>query len=325
VINLDSKSIRFLSRMGARGSFGQAIIDLADGGLDFFAVPADLARASGFDRLIARYPEKFVDVGIAEQNLVGVAAGLAKGGLPVFATSWAMFSSLRCADQVRNFLGFMQLNVKLVGMDSGMAQSRFGYSHTNPPDMALMRAIPGVAIVSPCDGLEIYKATCAIAEQVGPVYLRLTGDAMVPAVHRDPAIDFRIGKAILLAEGTEVAFVGCGCVLHEVMAAARALETRGVSCTVLDMHTIRPLDTQALDALLSQQVIVTVEEHGSIGGLGGAVAEHFAPKRIRPPHLLIGAEDRFPEAGRREYVMDRFGLTSEQISARVERFLQDQA
>ncbi len=317
MLDMNKRNARFLARMGARGVLGQAIKDYADDGHDFFAVSADLAHASGFDRIIREYPEKFVDVGIAEQNLLGVAAGLSASHVPVIATTWAMFASVRVADQVRNFMGYMKHNIKLVGMDSGFTQSRFSYSHSNPPDIAIMRAIPNIIILSPCDGVEIYKALeCALAYE-GPVYIRLTGGTFLPQIHEDLNFKYKIGKAITLRMGTDVAIISCGAMVKNSLEAAEILESQGISASVVDMHTIVPLDEQLLDMLQQYKLVVTVEDHLLHGGIGSAVAEYYARADKHVRQIMLGVDDFYPKPGRVTYTEEVCGLCPDQIAKQI--------
>lgn len=320
---MDRKTIRFLARMGARGVLGQALFDYAQDGNDFFAVSADLAHASGYDRIINNYPERFVNVGIAEQNLIGISGGLAKNGLPVVATTWAMFATARVADQVRNFMGYMKLNIKLVGMDSGFIQSRFGYSHSNPPDIAIMRAIPGITIISPCDGLEIYKAIYAAMDFDGPVYLRLTGGDFLPIIHNNPEFNFKIGKSITLKNGSDIVFIACGTILANVLEAAELLENLGISAKVINMHTICPLDTEILEEISNYTLLITVEEHLLQGGLGSVIAEYYAPKKNTPQQFMMGINNIYPEPGDYNYTIEKAGLLPSQIVEFVKKKLGD--
>lgn len=313
--------MRFLARMGSRGSFAQAIHDLAESGRDFVAVTADLGRSAGFDRISRQFPDLCVNVGIAEQNLIGVSGGLAKDGTPVFATTFASFASARCTDQVRILMGYSGLNIKLVGMDGGLVQAQSGSTHYGFGDLAIMRSIPDITILSPADGLETYWATVAALEHQGPVYLRLTGGQTLPLIHKNVDYTFAVGKAIKVREGTDIAFIGCGSILANALEAAALLEAQGLSSTVIDMHTLRPLDRQALDGVASHRLIVTVEEHTTHGGLGAAVAEYLAPSERRPPHLLMGVDDFFPKAGDYDYMIRQCGLTPQDIQLRVTNFL----
>lgn len=322
MLEMNSKSVRFLSRMGSRGVLGQVVYDLAKDGRDFFAVAADMTYSSGFERLKSICPDMVVEVGIAEQNLVGVAAGLAKTGLPVFATTWGMFASVRVMDQVRNFMGFMQSNVKLIGMDSGFIQSWLCYSHANPPDIAIMRAIPGIKILCPCDGVETYKAIVAAFEYNGPVYIRLTGGQTLPIIYKNPDFNFEIGKAIKLRNGTDVALMATGNIVKNALDAADILETKGISVSVIDMHTIEPLDYDMLSRLSTYKLVITIEEHLLHGGLGSAVAEYYSDKKIRPRHIMLGIDNKYPSTGQIKYIEESNGLSAEKISERIMRELQ---
>lgn len=317
MLELNSKDIRFLARMGARGTLGQAVYDYIKDGNELYVVSADLAHASGFDRIQNEYPDRLINVGIAEQNLLGVASGLARTGIPVIATSWAMFSTVRVADQVRNYMGFMQSNVKLVGMDSGFMQSRFSYSHTNPPDIAIMRSIPGIKILSPCDGTEIYKCIYEALKYNGPVYIRLTGDALMPIVHKEADYTFEIGKSLELKSGSDVAIIATGNVTKNALDAAMILEEKQINARVIDMHTIEPLDTVVLDNLLTYNMVVSVEEHLLHGGMGSAIAEYYSSKKTRPQHIMLGVNDRYTSTGDPKYIEQENGLSAQQIADRI--------
>lgn len=316
-MNLDTKSVRFLARMGARGTLGQAMYEFACEGNDFYAVSADLAHASGFDRLIKDFPDKVVDVGIAEQNLIGVSAGLASFGTPVVATTWSMFASARVADQVRNFMGYMQKNIKLIGMDSGFVQSRFSYSHSNPPDIAIMRAIPGIVILSPCDGVEIYKAMEAALRYNGPVFVRLTGMGLLPIVHENPDFLFEIGKSITLTEGDDIAIIATGNVVKSAVDAAKILQKENIPVRVIDMHTIEPLDEEILKELQTYKLVITAEEHLLHGGLGAAIAEFYAGKELHPKQISLGVNNCYPAPGSMNYTLRTVGLSAEQIAETI--------
>lgn len=300
--------------MGARGVLGQAVYDYACEGNDFFVATADLSHASGFDRLSREFPDKLVNVGIAEQNLIGVSAGLAANGIPVVATTWAMFATSRVADQVRNYMGYMQRNIKLIGMDSGFVQSRFSYSHTNPPDIAIMRSIPGITIMSPCDGVEIYNAIYSALEMDGPVYIRLTGDVVLPIVHRESDFKYEIGKSIVLQKGKKIAILATGNVVKNAIDAAKILRDKNIDVTVIDVHTICPMDTIILNQLLNYELVVTVEEHLIQGGFGSAVAEFFGNYKQSPQVLRLGVDNQFTVSGSIKYEHNCFGLLPEQIA-----------
>lgn len=317
MLELNSRTLRFLSRMGARGVLGQAVHDYIEDERDLYVMSADLARASGFDRIQNKYPDRLVNAGIAEQNMIGLAAGLSATGIPVIATTWGTFASARVADQVRNFMGYMQTNIKLVGMDSGLAASRFGYTHSNPPDIAIIRAIPGIKIISPCDGMEIYCLIEKALNENGPVYIRLTDRPNLPAIHKNPEQYFEIGKAITLQEGNDIAIIACGTIMQNVIEAGKQLGERGLSVKIIDMHTIVPLDTDALEEALKCELVVSVEDHLEIGGLGTAISEFIAKKQKHPRLLTIGIKNGYIEAGRQDWAEEICGLDSRSIFSRI--------
>jgi transketolase len=310
-------SVKQWSRFGSRAMLGQAILALAETTPNLMVLSADLGSSSGLDRFKLAYPDRFLNVGIAEQNMIGMAAGLAKEGFVVFATSFAPFVSMRASEQVRMNLGYMNLNVKAVAIGSGVSMAYLGNSHYGLEDAAIMRTIPNLTVVSPADCGEIVKTVFAAAAHRGPMYIRLTGATNNPIVyHEDYA--FELGKSITVRTGSDLTIFACGSMVYESLEAARMLETEGVSAAVVNMHTLKPLDTAAIDrACASSRLIVTVEEHTIIGGLGGAIAEYKTTLRGPPPQLTIGLPDEFGKAGEYRYVLESHGLAGPQIARRV--------
>lgn len=308
---------RILSRLGHRGTFAVAVTELAGRMDNLTVMTADLGTLTGLDRFKTQYPDKFYNFGIAEQNMIGAAAGMAKEGFVVFVTTYANFITMRSYEQIRMNLGYMGFNVKVVGTGGGVSMAMSGNSHYGIEDMSLMRSLPGMVVLSPCDGLEIAKCVFAAAEYQGPVYIRLTGVMNNPAVYTED-FDFQIGKSITLKEGTDVTIIATGTMVHESLTAARILEEKGISAAVVDMHTIKPLDTDAVEkACKNTELIVTVEEHSKIGGLGGAVAEYKATLSGTPPQLFLGLPDKFDKPGEYFYLLQKYGLTGEQIADRI--------
>lgn len=321
MLESSSKNARFFARMGAQGTYGQAIYDLAKDNKDFFAVSADLGIASGLGRVIEQYGDKYVNVGIAEQSMVSVAAGMASEYTPVFVSSWAPFATYRCADQIRVFAGIMKKNIKIIGLASGMHIPQFGSSHYGLGDITLMRSISNITIVSPCDGLEIYHTINEIVNYDGPVYVRLTGGDFIPIINNWKNMNFEIGKASVLREGKDIVFIGCGSILKNVIEVADRLEMIGVSCSVINMHTIRPLDEECLKDCGKYKMIFTVEEHSIVGGLGSAVCEYMASKKKHPPIIRIGVKDFYPVPGDYEYLLKQCELDAESIFNKVNEAL----
>ena len=308
---------RFLSKMGHRGAFATAVGELAEHLPNLSVFTADLAILSGLERFKNSHPDKFYNMGIAEQNMIGVAAGMAKEGFVVFATTYATFITMRSYEQIRMNLGYMGFNVKIVGTGAGLAMGMSGNSHYGIEDMALMRALPGMVVVSPCDGMEIVKAVFAAAEHKGPVYLRLTGAMNSPIVHTAD-YSFELGKAERLREGRDVTIIATGTMVHEALEAAKLLEVDGIASTVVNMHTIKPLDTDAVTrACVESALLVTAEEHSVIGGLGGAVAEFKATLKQTPPQLFVGLPDKFGKIGEYKYLLKKYGLNANDMAAGI--------
>lgn len=321
MLEVNTRNARQWSRMGSRATFGTAILATAEHHPDMMVLSADLGNSSGLDRFIRTYPEQFLNVGIAEQNMIGVAAGLAKEGFNVFATSFSPFIALRAGEQVRMNLGYMGLNVKAVAIGSGISMGLLGNSHYGLEEVALMRAIPNITVVSPADCAEIVKTVEAAARFDGPMYIRLTGGPDNPCVYEND-YDFEIGKAITLRQGPDLAIIACGTMVYQALQAASALAEAGISATVVNMHTLKPLDADALNGILtSVPAIVTIEEHSVIGGLGSAVSEYMSVSGLRLPHLPIGLPDSFLDAGQYAYMLDQEGLTAPKISAKISQFL----
>lgn len=320
MIQITKRDAKIWSRMGARATYGMAITEMARQRDDFYVMSADLCQSSGLFKFREEFPDRFINSGIAEQNLIGVAAGLAKDGTCIFASSFSPFITMRACEQVRMNMGYMQLNVKTVGLGSGLIMAQLGNSHYGIEDGSVMRAIPGITVVNPADGVEIMKTVEALCDYPHPAYLRLTGGPGLPIVYEDD-IDFQIGKAIHVREGRDIAIIACGTMVYYAKQAAEILAEKGIEASVIDMHTIKPLDTVAVDAELGKKLIVTVEEATIVGGLGSAVAEHLASKKVKPAQLMLGIKDTYPHAGTYQYLLENCRLTGPQIAEDIEAAL----
>jgi transketolase len=322
MIEITLPKARIWSRIGPRATYGQAVLECASERDDFYVLTADLAQSSGLFRFKEVFPERFVNVGIAEQNMLGIAAGLAKDGFHVFASSFAPFITMRACEQVRMDMGYMQLDITTVGIGSGIGLAQQGNSHYGIEDVSVMRAIPGMTIVNPADGVEIVKAVEALCDYGKPAYLRLTGVPGFPMVHKGD-IDFKIGKAITLREGDDIAIVAAGTMVSSALQVAEILSRdEGIEATVADMHTIKPIDTDVLDAQLDKKLVVTLEEATIVGGLGGAVAEYFALKKNKPAQLMLGIRDTFLHAGSYPFLLEQCRLTVPQIVSDIKAAMQ---
>jgi transketolase len=304
------------SRIGQRAVFGLAMLELAEEIDNLMVLSADVSTSAGLDRFRNAYPDKYLDVGIAEQNMMGIAAGLASEGYSVFTTSFAPFQTMRCCEQVRVNLGYMRSNVCMVGLASGLVSGILGNTHCCFEDIGVLRPIPGIALIAPADCGETAKAISAAQKHRGPVYVRLTGTAKTPIVYADDYC-FEIGKAISLRDGSDVAIIANGMMVHESIMASDLLADAGISAAVVNMHTVKPLDRETLGGLLSKKLIVTVEEHSVLGGLGSAVAEFLSEFTNRPPLKTIGVPDTFVEVAEYRELLERYNMTGETIAGTI--------
>lgn len=318
---MKTPAARGLSRLGPRGTYGVALLAAAEENDRIVGVAADLAITAGLERFRIAHPDRFINVGIAEQNLVGVSAGLADDGWTPFATTFATFAAMRSGEFVRHHLGYMRQNVKLVGIGAGFAMGQFGTTHYAIEDVAALRAIPNLNIVSPADCTEVYEAVHAVAASGQPTYLRLTGVPGMPVVDQGDT-EFVLGKARTLRAGADVTLIATGTMVSVAVAAADGLSAMGFSVGVVNMPTIKPLDEETLRGLIgSTATIVTVEEHSVIGGLGGAVCEFTAGVPDATPVLRLGVRDAYPKVGVHAYVLECCGLTPDAVATTVETWL----
>ena len=304
-----------IKKTATRDSYGQALIELGGRRDDLIVMDADLSAATKTGGFKKAYPDKFYNAGIAEQNLISVAAGIAATGKLVFASSFAMFAAGRAFEQVRNAVGYPHLNVKIGATHAGISVGEDGATHQCCEDIALMRTIPGMTVVNPADDIEARQAVFAAADFYGPVYMRF-GRLAVPPVNGDD-YQFTLGKGVVLRDGSDVTIVATGLMVNEALMAWETLKNEGVSARVVNIHTIKPLDEELiLKAAADTGAIVTAEEHSVIGGLGGAVCELLSGKRPTPV-LRVGTEDAFGMSGPAVEVLKYYGLCAENIARKA--------
>ena len=295
-----------------RDAFGQALVELAEVDDRILVLDADLATSTKTSIFQAAHPPKFLQIGIAEQNLMGIAAGLATMGFVPFPTTFACFASKRALDQVRIVIAQPKLNVKVVGSYSGLLCGKVGKTHQSVQDIAIMRSMPNMVVLVPGDGVEAAKAVWAAAQYDGPVYLRLTRDPSPVVFSRD--YDFRIGQAVPLREGRDVTIMTTGLMVYRALEAADALAVEGIDAHVVHVPTIKPLDEEAIIAAAARTgLVVTAEEHSILGGLGGAVAEVLSEKS---PTLVkrVGIKDMFGDTGTNEALLEKYCLGAKHIA-----------
>lgn len=309
-----------VKKIATRESYGNALVELGKKYDDVVVLDADLAGATKTGTFKKAFPERHIDCGIAECNMVGVAAGLATTGKVPFASSFAMFAAGRAFEQVRNSVGYPKLNVKIGATHAGISVGEDGATHQCNEDLALMRTIPGMVVASPSDDIEAKAMVEAAYKHVGPVYMRF-GRAAVPVINTNPEYTFEFGKGIVLREGKDVAIIANGLCVAESLAAAEKLAADGIDAKVINFHTIKPLD-EAMVIEVAEKIgkIVTVEEHSVIGGLGSAVCDVVAEKA--PAKVMkIGINDVFGESGPAAQLIKKYGLDGDSIYEKVKAFV----
>lgn len=304
-------------KCATRDAYGKTLVELGDKGANIIVLDADLAAATKTGMFKKAHPERFVDVGIAESNLMGVAAGLAATGHTVFASSFAMFAAGRAFEQIRNSIGYPHLNVKIGATHAGISVGEDGASHQCCEDIALMRTIPGMVILNPADDIEARACVLAAAEHDGPVYMRF-GRLAVPRVF-DEDYKFEIGKGNILIEGSDVTIIASGLMVNEAIMAAEKLKSEGISARVVNMATIKPIDRDIIiDSAKKTGAIVTAEEHSVIGGLGSAVSEVIC-ETIPVPVVKVGVNDVFGKSGPAVELLHIYGLDADNIADKAKQ------
>lgn len=301
-----------------RDAYGEALAELGEQRKDVVVLEADVGSSSKSIIFGRRHPERYFNVGIAEGNMMAMAAGFASCGKIPFVNTFAVFATLRAGDPLRTLVAYTGLNVKIAATYAGLSDSYDGATHQSVEDMAIVRAIPNISIVVPTDAVETKKAVAVVADYPGPVYFRLSRAAIPVLFSADHP--FHIGKGNLLKEGTDIAIIACGYMVHKALEAAEILKNEDISARVIEMHTIKPLDESlVLDAAKETGRIVTIEEHSVYGGLGSAVAELLAQK-YPTPMQIIGIPDRFGESGDYEELLAKCGLDTASLVSRVRDF-----
>ena len=308
-MKIDSKIVDLWSKMGSRAAFGLSLIDIQKEFENLQVVTADVSTSAGLDRFKRMYPEKYTDVGISEQNMIGVATGLSELGFNVITTTFSPFQTLRCNEQIKNNLGYMNTKITMVGLASGLILGTLGFTHASIEDVGAIRSIPNLNIISPSDSLETVKAIYASLNQNKSTYIRLTGGQPNPKVYDDD-YDFKIGKAIKFMEGEEVAILACGARVRECIDASKLiLQNYEKKISVYNFHTIKPIDKEEIKFITNNhKYILTVEEHNIIGGLGSAVAEVLSTFENSSILIKCGIQDSYPKGGDYKFLLNILNL-----------------
>lgn len=315
------KNYRVYSLLGHRGTFGKVLKDLASENEKIIALSADLIRTSGLEQFATTYPDRIYNVGIAEENAVGMAAGLADQGYIPFVSTFANFATLRANEFVRHFMAYMKCNVKLVGLGSGFAMELFGNTHYGLEDISTIRSMPNLVIFSPADGLEVAKIIDYASKNTGPMYIRLSGKMNNPMVHKTD-FEFVPGKALQITEGEDVAIFATGSMVNTAIKANKKLNEKGINASIYDIHTIKPFDRDSVIKEKDKKIIVSVEEHSIIGGLGSAISEVLAEQTAHGRLIRFGTAEKYEAAGTYEYMLQVHGLTPDRIAEKIINKLQ---
>jgi len=301
--------------------YGEVLSQLGEKHPDLIALTADLATSTKIGRFGKKFPERFINVGIAENSLFGMAAGLAMAGLKPVVSTFAVFTSLRCAEQVRTDICYQNLNVKIIATHAGISFGQAGSTHHCTEDLAVMRSFANMTVIAPADGFETGNALVAAMDWPGPVYMRI-GRGFEPPVHKDQNYPFEIGRAITMRDGKDVTLIGCGVGVLQAMRAAEVLDGQGLSARVLDMHTVKPINREAvISAVKDTRRIVTIEDHNIYGGLGTAVAEVIVASGKACAFRKLGVPDCFSIVGYPEDLYHHYGFDADGIVATVSELM----
>ncbi|RXK83499.1 transketolase family protein [Filimonas effusa] len=314
------KDIQVLNEKETRGGFGEGVYEIGKENPNVVVLTADLAGSMKIAPFIKEFPERYVQVGIAEANMIGIAAGLTIGGKIPYTTTFANFSTGRVYDQIRQSVAYSGKNVKICASHAGLTLGEDGATHQILEDIGMMKMLPGMTVIVPCDFNQTKAATKAIASYEGPVYLRF-GRPKWPNITKEDGSDFVIGKAQVLNEGSDITLFACGHLVWKAVEAGRILEEKGYSVELINIHTIKPLDEEAiLKSITKTRCAVTCEEHNILGGLGDSIA-HVAAKHLPIPIEFVGTKDTFGESGKPTELLAKYGLDTPDIVAAAEKAL----
>ncbi len=301
------------STIGSRATFGIAALELAKKIENLMVLTCDVSTSAGLDRYRKTLPDKYLDLGIAEQNMIGVAAGLSSEGYNVITTTFAPFQTIRCCEQIKVNIGYMKQKICMVGLASGLALGNLGFTHCCIEDIGVLRSIPGIKIISPADSLETVKALEAALKSDSSTYIRLTGSSNNPSVNKND-YNFEIGKSIKLLDGEDLTIFSAGATVFNCVEASKILKNHSISAKVINMHTIKPIDKDAIkEACENSKLIVSVEEHNIFGGLGSAISEQMVLLKSHPKLLTIGVKDYYSKGGNYEFLKEKHGLSTDKI------------
>lgn len=312
-MEINEKNIKLWSKLGPRATLGLCALDIAKTNKNLLIITCDVSTSAGLDRYRKTFTDQYIDLGIAEQNMIGVATGLASENFDVITTTFAPFQTMRCCEQIKVNLGYMQEKITMVGLASGLILGNLGFTHCCIEDLGVMRSIPNIKIISPADSLETIKAVEASIKNDSSCYIRLTGGANCEALYNKD-YNFEIGKSITLKDGEDITIFGSGVILSECLKAANILDQKGFSTKVINMHTVKPIDKDAIkNSCKKSKLLISVEEHNVIGGISSAISETISQIKNSPVLLQFGINDTYSKSGSYDYLKKYYGLTHEKI------------
>jgi transketolase len=316
-MNINEKNIKTWSLIGSRATFGVAALELAKDINNLMVLTCDVSTSAGLDRYRKTYPDKYLDIGIAEQNMIGIAAGLSSEGFNVITTTFAPFQVMRCCEQIKVNAGYMKQKMCMVGLASGLVLGTLGFTHACIEDIGVLRSIPNIDIISPADSLETVKALQSAINSNKSTYIRLTGSSNNPIVYNND-YDFKIGKSVELLSGKDITIFSSGASVHRCIQAAKLLEQNKISCSVINMHTIKPIDKERIKREAEEKkFLFSVEEHNVIGGLGSAISEHLVTLKNKANLTIMGINDIYGKAGTYKYLLEKHGLSTNRIVSKI--------
>jgi len=320
-MEINERNIKLWSSIGPRATLGLAVNELAKVHDNLAVLTCDVSTSAGLDRFKKTHPGKYFDVGIAEQNLIGIAAGFASENFNVLTTTFAPFQVARCCEQIKVNLGYMKHKITMIGIASGLILGNLGYTHCCIEDVGILRSIPNLTIISPADSLEVVKTLQSVlASKNNSVYIRLTGGANNPIVYNSD-YKFEIGKSVKLTDGDDITIFCCGTMVHNSIEASKKLNEKNIKAKVINMHTIKPIDKMVIKDSLSSKLIVSIEEHNVIGGLGSAISECLSSFANTPRLLSLGIRDEYTKGGEYKYLLARHKLDIDSITNQILKIL----
>ena len=314
---INQSNLKIWSRLGMRATFGMVALELGNTTKNLMILTGDVSTSAGLDRFKKKFPDKYLDVGIAEQNMIGIGAGLASEGFNVFTTTFAPFQTIRCCEQIKVNLGYMRQKICMVGLASGLVLGTLGYTHCCIEDLGILRSIPNLTILSPADSGETVKAVLASLENKNSVYIRLTGGANNDQIYKDD-FNFEIGKSITLREGKDIAIFATGTMVKVGLDCVDILKKNNIDAEIINIHTIKPIDADKINESAKKfKMIASIEEHNIVGGLGSAIAECLSSIRNSPEQLFFGINDTYSEGGEYKFLKEKFNLTADHIAKKI--------